>query len=776
MRASDESLMNTSAAFNVESEAASFEIEGEKTGTKLEFGGSGFSSAVALRESQLSIPPSSEQSAGILRGSVSAMEVSSKQRRKAKLLFALLTVGLVFITPLYVIKSLGLIPSFPEISALKTSLDAYYTYLKVTNKLIAAQIHGNYTLAVEAQTAECNAFTSLAYSELSRVPTKSSEWANLYCTDVVRRLSQVWNASSIPKFAAGANCASLSQKDSNIGNFVIWTTIADQKDSYGNNNRRQANGNSSRSLFGAFFQSPDPYPSRCGNNNFDEFRYPIISILNGIRCEYYQTAMQRNVSTNNGSSAGFVTSAKSYTSYNDKFGIALMSKAATLKNAATSIRAAWSTSVNSANAFNNQLKTGVSNMRDGYNSFKSTYDSLSVLSDLGGIEMISSPNLDIPSYPNQALYNLKDVADKMDNYSTLFSTYNPPSVNWPSTEIQANLSVPSNITLSVSSLSLRDSILVKEIYVAFELLQTFLDNFLWYDLSLRICLWFQNLSVLLLEPRRNFILAQTRVKDCVGFLLRYLSLVAYFIVFIILIAIVASFTYSPTLVIDELTVMCNNQVLVENDATLTSYKNELASRRYSCNNSLSQLNSQIELYNKIYIDMLNTYSKNYETFYNATAMDSASSSAFSGVNQISNMYLPNPSLPTRGMLASYQKPVPFDSYNISSYPCSGAAEFIAVSQEIQYTVKLLGNYLLSLLMIGIGTIIAFKFLTIGLQKWFYLELTTGYIMEMEIRSNMLKARVHWNKLQAVGLWIFSTLLFVLDIAIWSSIVKNTSIV
>ena len=90
---------------------------------------------------------------------------------------------------------------------------------------------------------------------------------------------------------------------------------------------------------------------------------------------------------------------------------------------------------------------------------------------------------------------------------------------------------------------------------------------------------------------------------------------------IIIIIVIAAFTYNPDTVVSELKTLCNNQVLVKNSDQLAKYQNEIISRKGTCNNVILQTNAQLSEYNRRYIDMLDSFSKNYETFYNSTKMD-----------------------------------------------------------------------------------------------------------------------------------------------------------
>jgi hypothetical protein len=421
------------------------------------------------------------------------------------------------------------------------------------------------------------------------------------------------------------------------------------------------------------------------------------------------------------------------------------------------------------------MQSNAEKMQSSYKDYKKMFDDISIVQPITGINLYSSPGSSLTTlvpFPEQDLANLEAQYQSIRIVSNQFASYNPPEVVWPQTEVQSTVTVP-NVTLSVPSISLKDSILVKELYVAFKVIKNLIEIFLAYDLGLRICLWLQDLAFLFLEPRRNFIKVTTTCKTAIAFIVERLSLILYTSIVIIIIIVIAAFTYNPDTVVSELKTLCNNQVLVKNSDQLAKYQNEIISRKGTCNNVILQTNAQLNEYNRRYVDMLDSFSKNYETFYNSTKMDPADVSTYcSTFRCVSNMSLPATNLPKKGSSSENQTITPIESFKIANGLCSDSPEATAVNAKVATAVTEIRNYVLSLLLIGLGTLIALKGLIWGLKRWFYMELTTGYILEMEVSSKMLQSRIRTYKIQAIAMWIFSILLFVLNITVFSSLARK----
>jgi hypothetical protein len=214
--------------------------------------------------------------------------------------------------------------------------------------------------------------------------------------------------------------------------------------------------------------------------------------------------------------------------------------------------------------------------------------------------------------------------------------------------------------------------------------------------------------------------------------------------------------------------LCNNQVLVKNSDQLARYQNEIINRKSSCNNAISQSNVQIGQMNVAYIDMLDTFAKRYETFYNSTTMDPGSLAMCSKAICVSNMSLPAPSLPAKGTISNYQGLTLIEGQSIDQGLCNSSPEAAQVDQVVKIAVEQIRDYVLAMLLLGLGTIIALKGLIWGLKRWYYMELTTGYILEMELTSKMMKDRLKSLRIQAIIIWIVSVLIFVLNITVFSS--------
>jgi hypothetical protein len=728
----------------------------------------------------------------ILRRSVLMMEKDMKQRRKAIALFVGLTAALTFLTPLYVIRGLGLIPTFPDVGSLKTSIAAYYTYCRRINSDLATQIYGNYTAAVNEQTADCKSKTDAGYSEVKRVPANSSVYANRYCDHVLERLYATPIITAAPKFASVGGCDAITNgsasQNANAGYVTAWAVNTNvYKPSVYNVGGPYLNGlpvNASDNLayfFGVFAISPVPYQAICPTQVWDLMWLAPLS-RNAYSCQKFQSFMVSNVSAYNTSSASYIQSARDYINYDVSKAAALGSFASSLyTTATTTLQNAYASLTSTATQYDNQLKSGASQAQTAYTNWKSAYDSAisisSVANAIGAtnIQVPSPPSISIPEIP-ASIQKLKTYQTQLLSYQRILSDYNPPAVNWPSSDVSYNYSVP-NTTLVVPSITLTDSILVKEIYAAFDALQGVLEYFLAYDIALRVCLWLQDIAFLFMEPRRNFIKTTTRVKNVSAFFFQHLAGFLYLGVFLAIVIVAATFAYDPNTVVEELQTVCHNQVLVQNDETLTGYKNALEGRKVTCNNTLLQINAQIQANDRSFIGSLKNFSRDYEIFYNASVTASSANypQGATGRSIQNTFYLPGPSLPAYGQQPSYQYYFAFMDYKIDQNLCSGTAEAQAVSTAINYNVKVLGQYVVSLLMIGLGTVICLKFLIWGLQRWYWMELTKGYIMEMDITSAMVKQRVRNYKIQAIAMFVISVSLFIIDLAVYSSAIKNIKV-
>eukprot|EP00475_Leptophrys_vorax_P006127 TRINITY_DN13757_c0_g1_i1.p1 TRINITY_DN13757_c0_g1~~TRINITY_DN13757_c0_g1_i1.p1 ORF type:complete len:763 (-),score=153.54 TRINITY_DN13757_c0_g1_i1:77-2365(-) len=720
----------------------------------------------------------------ILRRSVLQMEKDWAQRRKAIMLFVGLTAALTFLTPLYVIRGLGLVPTFPDVSGLKTSITAYYTYCRKINTNLASQIYGNYSLALSNQTADCSNRTDAAYKEIRRVPLNSSAFANRYCDHVLERLYANSLVAAASKFTTDGTCSySSSGQSATLGsNYFVWEiqkSSSSYKYPYNTSGTAYTistpttDGTTGNFLFGVLMVTPTPFAANCTGEVWDVV-YFNGGTINSWTCIRFKTFMQNNVTANNVTSTSYVTSAKNYINYNlqQAYQVGVVF-AGILGNAASDLGNTYTNLRNTANNYNTQLQTGVADAKSGYSSFQSVYQTVgSVTNQLSITNLhLDPPSISIPPIP-ASIEKLNTYRSQLLSYQNILSNYNPPPVNWPSTDISYNYSVP-NVTLVVPSITLKDSILVTEIYAAFNALQSVLEYFLAYDIALRVCLWLQDIAFLFMEPRRNFIRTTTKCKNVMALLFKHLSLFLYLGVFLAIVIVAATFAYDPNTVVEELQTLCHNQVLVQNDATLTGYKNALEGRKVTCNNTLLTLNAQMQNNDKVYINMLRQYAGDYESFYNATAPTPSGSAVGGRIAQ--NITLSAASYPAYSNQAQYQYYFSFQDYAIDQNLCTSTAEAQAVSTAISYNVKLLGQYVVSLLMIGLGTVICLKFLIWGLQRWYWLELTKGYIMEMEITSAMVKKRVRMYKIQAIGMFMFSAVLFIVDLAVYSSAIKNVKV-
>jgi hypothetical protein len=718
--------------------------------------------------------PQTTTTSNVLRHSVAAMEKSKRDKRIAQFIFIAVSMALAFITPIYVIRGLGIIPQFPDVGQLKSTVDEYYEFVNRLNRQLANEIYANYSNSLAIQGKDCDAKTSFGYAELARIPKNSEVFANGYCDSVVLRLLQKWTEFGVARYST-PNCA-YALDASTLPSYLVWATNAAFRDpDPAISGARIKASNQSNSIYATVALNPVPVSSTCGINAFDNWEITTGYNSFSLQCLTYENLMKNNVSALNSTKNGYVDSAKKLVDYNNNFGNSLKSYVSSLVDSTNQIRSEVTSARINLKDMYSSMQSNAEKMQSSYKDYKKMFDDISIVQPITGINLYSSPGSSLTTlvpFPEQDLANLEAQYQSIRIVSNQFASYNPPEVVWPQTEVQSTVTVL-NVTLSVPSISLKDSILVKELYVAFKVIKNLIEIFLAYDLGLRICLWLQDLAFLFLEPRRNFIKVTTTCKTAIAFIVERLSLILYTSIVIIIIIVIAAFTYNPDTVVSELKTLCNNQVLVKNSDQLAKYQNEIISRKGTCNNVILQTNAQLNEYNRRYVDMLDSFSKNYETFYNSTKMDPADVSTYcSTFRCVSNMSLPATNLPKKGSSSENQTITPIESFKIANGLCSDSPEATAVNAKVATAVTEIRNYVLSLLLIGLGTLIALKGLIWGLKRWFYMELTTGYILEMEVSSKMLQSRIRTYKIQAIAMWIFSILLFVLNITVFSSLARK----